>query len=218
MAKIVVITDSRGAGIQSMFDQLKDKNYSIQILVWKGKGVAEAVRESRKRLNWIAPDIVIIMAGICDLTLLDRTTRKVTIASPDEEKLVSDYEYTMDMVQHHLKVMAVGKEPKVVFGQLIGMDISVYNSQHVPNQHQETLDNAVVRINTLIAQFNMNNCASTPWTATDVHHNRKNGRKITRYNRLAPDGLHLTDALREKWVTAIDKVARKMVPELDHGR
>lgn len=108
--------------------------------------------------------------------------------------------------------MAVGKDPKVIFGQLIGMDMSIFNCQEVPERHQEILGSAVVRINARIAQANLSNQVSTPWTATDIHHNRKNGRKITRYNRLAPDGLHLTDDLRDKWVTAIDRVVARLVP------
>lgn len=156
-------------------------------------------------------DVIIIMTGICDLTYLDRTTRQVSIASTDVDKLVSDLEYNMDMVQHHLRVMSVGSVPKVVFGQLIGMDMSIYNGRDAPDQYQEALDSAVIRINARIAEFNANNSVSMPWTATAVHHNQKNGRKVTRYCRLAPDGLHLTEDLRDKWVTAIDRAIKLML-------
>lgn len=210
-SKVVIITDSRGAGLQQKMDLLKGKNYSAKVIVWRGKGVTAGVKDSRRNLDWIGPDIIIVLAGICDVTSLDRTTRIATVTTPDIDKMVEDYEYMMETVQHHIKVMTVGPVPKLAFGQLIGMDLAVFNRRKEVDTNQEILDNGILRINAAIAAFNSKNGASTPWLATDVHHNRKNGRKITRYHRLAEDGIHLTDDLKDKWAVALDKAIKKMV-------
>lgn len=91
------------------------------------------------------------------------------------------------------------------------MDMSIFNKVSVPSSHQELLDRTVLAINSSIAELNKNNGVSTPWTANEVHHNRKNGRKITRYQRLAEDGLHITEELKDKWTVAIDKAIRHII-------
>lgn len=211
--KVAIITDSRGAGLQSRFDQMKGKSYQVKVLVRVGKGVTDAVKDSRRDLDWMGPDIIIVIAGICDITTLDRRTRTVSITTPDENKMVEDYKYTMEIVQHHIKVMSVGNIPILSFGQLIGMDLAVFNHSDTPDEYQQSLDTGVLLINAAVAAFNNANGASTPWLASEIHHNRKNGRKITRYHRLAEDGIHLTNDIRDKWVVALDKAILKMIPK-----
>lgn len=61
---VVIITDSRGRGLQSIFDKLDDKIYKVRVLVWIGRGITEAVKESKSQLLWIAPDLIILLSGI----------------------------------------------------------------------------------------------------------------------------------------------------------
>lgn len=209
--KVAIITDSRGAGLESRFDQMKGKAYQVKVIVRKGKGITDAVKESTRDLDWIGPDIIIVLAGICDITTLDRHTRTVSITIPDENKMVKDFKYTMVIVQQHIKVMSVGVIPKLSFGQLISMDLAMFNHRDVPDKNQESLDTGVLLINADVAAFNSANGASTPWLASEIHHNRKNGRKITRHHQLAEDGIHLIDDLRDKLTAALDRAILKMI-------
>lgn len=61
---VVVIADLRGQGIQDKLQTIKNDSYSVKVLVWRGRGVKEAVKESKQQLIWTAPDIIIILAGI----------------------------------------------------------------------------------------------------------------------------------------------------------
>lgn len=206
--KVLVIADSRGAGLQSRFNQYTDKPYSVQVLTWKGRGIAAAVKDSDQTLNWLVPDIVLILAGICNITSLDHRTRQVSLSFTDEDKMLDEYTGKMDAIQHHFKV---GKTPRLMFAQLVGMDLATYNNAPAPNPQQDLLDRTILSVNSSIASFNKNNGMNTPWTASEIHHHRKNGRKITQYQRLAEDGLHLTEELRDKWVFAIDKAIVKSI-------
>lgn len=79
------------------------------------------------------------------------------------------------------------------------MDLAVYN--HLSGEHpqQPLLNDMVTEINHSITAFNEENEVITPWTAKEVHRNKKGGKKTTRYQKLAPDGLHLTNEILEKW-------------------
>lgn len=58
-------------------------------------------------------------------------------------------------------------------------------------------------MNHAIIAFNKANNVLTPWTNKEIHHNKKGGRKVTRYYKLGDDGLHLSDEIREKWASTL---------------
>lgn len=69
--QIVIITDSRGLGLQSELDRInkiEGTNLNIQVFVWQGRGITGAVKETWKQLIWMAPSLIIVSAGICDIT------------------------------------------------------------------------------------------------------------------------------------------------------
>lgn len=197
----VIITDSRGFGLQTELDRInkrKETNLSIQVFVWKGRGITGAVKETTKQLVWIAPSLIIISAGICDITQLDRNTRQISMMDENKEEAVLRYEGQMDIIRHHLSVFLTEKPFKVVFCEVIGADIAKYNCQVQPHQQQEQLNETVLQINAKIAAFNKENRVPTPWIAKSVHHNKKSKTKVARYQKLGPDGLHYGEELKVK--------------------
>lgn len=68
---VVIISDSRGAGLQNEINLLNEKGYQVKVLVYKGRGMAQAVREATNKLIWMKPNHVLILAGICDITRKD---------------------------------------------------------------------------------------------------------------------------------------------------
>lgn len=208
---VVVITDSRGRGIEAELSSIQDRSYSVKVLVWKGRGVTEAVKESKQQLIWMAPDVVIVLAGICDLTSKNRNLKMVSLSFESVDEAVNMFTCAMDIINHFLNINLVEKKFKLSFGQVVGMDIGVYNHLEHPHPLQSLLDEAVIRINNEIATRNSGEGVATPWVANEVHHNRKKGQKITRYQRLADDGLHLTSELKQRWATHLHRAIIKII-------
>lgn len=84
----------------------------MKILVWKGRGITAAVKDSGQTINWLAPDIIMVVAGICDLTTLDRETRQVSLSFSDEHAMLDEFTGKMDIIQHHLKVIKLCQSVK----------------------------------------------------------------------------------------------------------
>lgn len=209
----VILTDSRGSGLQHIFDETHEDlyKYKVKVLMWKGKGITEATKLSLKYLIWSLPDIIIVAAGICDLTVLNRDTRQVSLNFTSQFEAVDMFTGRMDAVNHFLSINLREKKYQLIFAPVIGMNISTYNCAPFPSEQQDLLDNSVLAINSEIAAWNQANEVVTPWITSEIHHNRKKGRKITRYDRLASDGLHLTDNIRDKWVAQLRKTIEKMI-------
>lgn len=211
--QVAIIADSRGMGLQHKMDICNDGNYDITVIVKRGRGITNAVMESSKKLISIAPDLIIITAGICDVTHKNRYTKRVSLQDDNIENMVKQMETNMDTVKQHLMMNLTKRPYKLVFCHITGMDMARYNKEPVEHIQQQRLNDIIIAINLTITTFNTHNDVLTPWLAKDVHMNKskKKGTKTYRYHKLASDGLHLTDTLRQKWaeilLTAIKKLS-----------
>lgn len=64
---VVIVTDSRGFGFQDEIDKLIKQDgteISVQVFVWRRRGIASAVKETSKQLVWIAPSLIVVFEGI----------------------------------------------------------------------------------------------------------------------------------------------------------
>lgn len=197
----LVISDSRGSELQYYLDQLDCYPFNIKVLVYKGKSIIEAVKAAKSKILWWSPRFILIMNGICDVTQLDRQTRLVSLRN-NERQASLEYRESMDIVNHHLKILLDGNQAKVIFAQIVGLDIAKFNKEVLVNPQQEELDATISTINTEINSFNKVNGVISPWLARDVHKNNK-GRKKARYWLLGEDGVHLTLELKERWASEI---------------
>lgn len=198
---VVIITDSRGYGLQTELDKIvkrEGSNMNFQVFVWRGRGISGAVKKTSKQLIWMAPALILVSAGICDVTHLDKHSRQISLSDDNVEEAVQRYEGLMDIIRHHLTVFLSERPFKVVFCELIGANIAKYNNQDSTHYQQEQLDETVTEINTKIAAFNKENKVPTPWIAKTVQHNKKSGSKVARYQKLCEDGLHYGDELKVK--------------------
>lgn len=138
---VAIITDSRGFGLQDDLDYICKREkleINIQVFVWKGKGIVEAVKHTTKQLIRMAPRLVIIFAGICDVTQLDRDRWEISMADPNVEETVNRYEGQMDIIRHYLTLNLTEKRWSLAFCDLIGADIAKFNKtdQVHPQQDQ----------------------------------------------------------------------------------
>lgn len=213
---VLVICDSRGNDLQQYVDLIPTPSFNIKVVSYSGKGIIDAVRSAKEIIAWRAPSIILILNGLCDVTHLDRGSRMVSLAHNTCPMLVQDYLESMDIASHFIRILLDGTKCQVVFAQIVGMDMAKWNNLPHPHHHQDLLDTAIHAINIEINCFNAGRDAVTPWLARDVHHNNK-GRWRSRYNRLAEDGVHLSDYLKPRWaaeiVSAIIKNHEKLVGE-----
>lgn len=201
--KIAIIADSRGVGLQAVLDRLNEAKHKISVFVHKGRGIVAAVKETSKTLIWMAPDHIFVLAGICDITQINRITRIVSLRDDNLEQLLDRFTGQMDIIRHHLSIFLTERKYKLSFCHVIGMDLAIHNHLHQEHPRQALLNEMVAEVNQAITSFNEENGVITPWTAKEVHRNKKGGKKTTRYQKLAPDGLHLSDDLREKWAMVL---------------
>lgn len=211
--RVVIIADSRGVGLQSEFDLLNDKGYEIKVLVYKGRGMSQAVREATNKLIWMRPDQIIILAGICDITRKDRDTKLVSLQDGSVDVALERLENSMKEIEHHLTTRLTERPYTLTFSPVTGMDIARYNGQDTTHEEQETLNEIIGGINQIITAHNKANRVITPWIASEIHYNKKGGRKKTRYYKLAADGLHLSDAIKERWAGILYTAIVKMVED-----
>lgn len=209
--KVVILADSRGAGLKYELDCLNNGAFDFVVIIKKGRGIIDLVREVSKRLVWIAPDVIIVTAGICDITEKNRETGLVTLQNVISEDVPALIESSMDTVRHHLSIVLTENPYKLIFGHIVGLDIARYNGQNVIHPQQDRLNDIIIKSNQTITAFNVSNDVPTPWLAKDVHpNNSKKGSKKHLYQKLAPDGLHLSDLMKERWANIIYKLVNKL--------
>lgn len=196
---IVIITDSRGAGLEEEIEKIHSNGNNVRVLVYPGKGIIRAVKEAESLLNWWCPQQIYVMNGICDITYRDRSTKLVSLHELEVERAVESYVQSLDTVTHFVKILLDGHRYKLIFSEQIGMNLATYNGTLYPHQHQGILNETIERINAEIVIWNRNHEVITPWVARIIHRNMKNGKKTHKYQKLAPDGLHLSEEVRAHW-------------------
>lgn len=209
--KVVIVADSRGKDLQRDLDVLNSAgSVNIKVLVKKGRGIAELIKDTSKDLVWMAPSQIYVLAGICDITSLDRDNMTVALREDTIATLVGKIEGSMDAARHHLSIVLTENPYNLMFCPTVGMDMAKYNRQESRHAQQDLLDDMVISMNHAIIAFNKANGVVTPWTNKEIHHNKKGGRKTTRYYKLSADGLHLSDDIREKWAATLYEAILKM--------
>lgn len=117
---------------------------NIQVFVWKGKGIVEAVKHTTKQQIWMAPRLVIIIAGICDVT---QDHWELSMADPNVEETVNRYDGQMDTIRHYLSLNLTEKQWSLTFCELIGADLSKFNKTDRVQPQQEQMEDTIRGIN-----------------------------------------------------------------------
>lgn len=173
----VIITDSRGGGLQDEILRIIPNHIAVKVL-YPGRGIIQAVKESEKLLNWWQPQQIYIMNGICEITERDRESKLVALRDPLVNTAVASYVQSMDTVSHFLKILLDGHQYQLIFSEIVGMDMATYNGTQYPHVHQATLNAIIHGVNAEVTAWNNARSVVTPWLAKEVHRNKKNGQKI----------------------------------------
>ena len=186
MAPITLITDSRGMYLENYFPNHLLRY--VDIRYFPGMTLRELstnlprwrfLRQTRK---------VYIMLGINDCTVLERATHTVRLVTP----YASGIFVRLKTVLAEIETIFKRDFPtvRITFCPLYGLDVGRYNKSPLPYRYQDSLDQAIILINSHISRTNARNRSRTPFLCNVIHRLRpKHHIYIHLYERLI-DGLH----------------------------
>lgn len=148
--------------------------------------------------------LVVVVAGICDLTVLDKThsSRVARPAYPTVELMVVNFERLFSLFR--LTVSLYTQTP-VIFSTIAGIHLNRYANSDCPALFhlQPVLDSSIPLINIMVKRVNEWNNLPTIDLARSIHHAKgRNGKYRTRYCRMT-DGYHPNNDTRKEWVQEI---------------
>lgn len=214
MANILMIADSHGKNLDKFFVGLTPQR--VYVITHPRADVLASVHRSHSLLqsrNW---NQIYLLAGLRDLTMKNKTTKRVTVRESDLSESTKTYrDNLVSAVSFIRETFPHLKMAKCIAAPVTGMDIDRYNMEMgLPSEplplEQSLLDQLVILVNNEIAQCNHTNGLYTPWISRLVHHrNSKRNVYQTRYFKLAGDGCHLTDEVRIFWANALVETIAK---------
>lgn len=196
---VTLICDSRGKDLEKMLDPQQ----KINVLYYSGAKLYQAVKLAESKLKHQNSDQVYILAGINNLTKMDRKTRQVSILVPDKTRITQQLSDEINFSYTSLRKI-VRQDTKIIFAPITGMNIAQYNKTDPKycEEDQFILNQAILDIHQRIISFNEENGNKTPWTHGIVHRYYR-GKYHYAYDRLDYDGCHLTDEVRAFWIRKI---------------
>ena len=142
-------------------------------------------------------DIVYVAGDACDITTKDEKSSKISF----------DWDSSGDDLENHLirvltkadgRIRRYFPASRVVYCPLIGSDLArVVSDKNVTEEDQAAVERAVWGFNTKAFELNEANRSFSLPLHHQVHRFCK-GKKKAYYHHL-PDGLHLSDSLKDKW-------------------
>lgn len=224
----IVIADSRGRGLQEMLCE-RLVTGTVRVMVHCGAGAELAVLKSLSLIREEKPDLVILAAGVCDLTWRHSVTRVTSLRNKDLEGSVTQVMTALQDACELLK--SVGSFP-VSVATVTGIDLTDYNhpgrkrmsqeqydiyvkTEKIMHSEQATLNEAINTINRRITAHNKGTNTPTTWTAGVVHSHFN--KSTHHYYRRLTDGCHLTDSTKKGWVKQIIKtIIKSKVTSVGH--
>ena len=221
--RCIIITDSRGTGLHRHLAEMNSRD-EIKVIIHKGAGYELAVIKSLNVIKSTRPDLIIIMAGICDLTWRDKITKITSIRYKNPEETV---QHVIDAAKAAYDLLKATNDYKISFATLTGIDLADYNhpprknmtsdeyknytiNQKQPHEDQNTVNKAIIEINRQLTSINQANGIPTAWLAGVVH-NYFRGKYHHYYVKLA-DGCHADERTKIEWAKRITKTLIRSMP------
>lgn len=198
----IVIADSRGRHLDMYVD-----HDDIKISFQSGARLMTVAHKALEIINRFHPDIILLMAGVNDMTVRNKYTGRVSLISTSPTTIVNHVLQQINLA----KSLILGSFPdvKVIIGGIIGLSIHTYNRRPNTSPLQSVVDDAVTALNAQIRQINEDSGVPHPRLTSKVH-TWKKGVKKNLYYRLR-DGLHPGDLLLHSWALQIRKMHDKCV-------
>ena len=202
---ILILADSRMLKLGTYLDFILERErlqFDIQIKIVKGGSLEDMKDLGLEILKDEAYHLVIVWAGINDLTDLNKAKRTV---SPKFD----DIWYMVDTITdklHDLKSSLMAYTQYLVIGQITGIDMNDFNKGQTEYVVLQQLINSGIRdINRVVCSINEENGMIPPWTFSDIHvYDKRENAHVDKYIKYA-DGLHPDNLLPMKWAEATIK-------------
>lgn len=192
----IVIADSRGRHLDMWVD-----NEEILISFHPGARLIDVAREALHIVPRFSPDIILLMAGINDTTIMDRRTRQVRLISISRAVIIQHLICQINQAKHI--ITSAFPNVKVAIGGIIGLELNTYNRRSGISRWQYVIDDAITAINSYIRQLNQDSNLPHPRLTTKVHTWRRRIRRCI-YSRLH-DGLHPGDLILSSWARQLNR-------------
>ena len=166
--------------------------------------MTRAVVNSREELTRFKPDLVILVTGICDVTV--RRHRLTELRHTEVDRAVR---YAVDQAGKATVLLHNYGYDCVSLATYTGIDLTRYNKGGEPTPHKEQhrLNDIIAGINNQVISVNKEAGMPNTWTGGAVHPCLK--RKFRCYYDRLADGCHLTERTRAYW-------ARQMIKTIEH--
>lgn len=201
----IVVTDSRGRYLDTMVD---DEN--ILISFHSGARLTDVATHAINIIGRFRPDLILLLAGINDITVLNRITRRVSLISNSRRSLINHLIYQINLAKS--MIFSAFPDIKIAVGGIIGIDLNTYNRRYGISPVQHVVDDTITAVNSYIRQMNHDAGLPHPRLTTKVHTWRR-GRRRHAYRRLR-DGLHPSDLVLESWARQIRIFHRRCLQKL----
>lgn len=202
--KTLIISDSRGAGLLRALDEYSDIG-TVKVEDHRGAGVEAAMVYSRQTLLDLKPDLVVVLAGICDITKKVRYTRVISLRLQDVGAVVDTVIAAMGRALTTLKRHAFNKTSVAT---ITGVDLGRCNNKPVGQKGplQDVLNASVIEINRKIIDLSKAQGIPTTWAASSVHAYQR-GTHHYLYHKLH-DRCHPKTTTVTYWACVIARVVR----------
>lgn len=194
MMLTIVITDSRGRYLDTLID-----DEQILVSIHSGAKLRHIATQAVSIIPRFRPDVILLMAGINDITSLNRRTRQVHLISTSPTDLINHLMFELNRAKSY--ILSFFPNVRVVLGGIIGINLNAYNRRPGVSPVQWAIDNTITAINAYIRQLNHDSGVPHPRLISKVHM-WKRGVRYINYRRLR-DGLHPSDLVLQAWARQI---------------
>ena len=209
--RVVILSDSRGAGLQDILDINPYLDYTVKS--WGGHSIMPVTLKGLNIIEEKQPSLVIVFAGITQITkvLSHYNPWKIIVRNKSTrnhiEDFLDDVELSNQTITDHCNDKYI-EVPKVIYSTITGADLSKYNKVNYRDYDQDKLNYIIEQVNRGIIDFNSRSpILFTPWCSKFCHR-YKQGKYSHKFKALY-DGLHGEQVIREKWANELHIAAIK---------
>ena len=154
----LLVTDSRGRGMQKYLDQLAPDIYDVD--PYPGENIKKLLTRAARVFDPDFHDSIMIMGGICSLTQRDKIDKITHVRSYDIDRSVRKFRKSIRQGLEKIDKKHPGIQVTLV--PTVGINLTVFDKIPADPVEQYTLDSTVMAANKVIIEMNYN-ASKIPW-------------------------------------------------------
>ena len=207
IARFAVFGDSRVKFLNDYLQAGKPALVEVEVFNLDGGRIRAVISEAIAYLKHHPYDVIIFIAGICDMTIFNTETQRYQVTHQMEEELVDHVVGLLNEADINLHRMR--PHATITFAQLVGEDLNRYAyAENVTPEIQAMFDRAITQINLEIVGINKRNWVKKTWLAKQIQRYR-GGNEYDAYYDLLSDGLHPTNGTLRYWARSLGSLMHR---------